>query len=284
MSPHGVFIAIGFYAGTLLTARKARLKGLNDDHVWNAAGAGVIGAIVGARAAYVIGHRAEFESVLEWFQIWKGGLSIVGSLIGGFLAGYLYTRKKGIDFFEIADLGMPFLALGIAIGRIGDLMIGDHLGKQTTGWWGWKFKGGELISSPPCTYSTVDGCIQPGLVVHQTAAYDLVWSLVTLVILLGLARTQRKRGLHFFTWASLYAIGRIATDFTRVDKHWLGLGLTGSQLTSIAVLAICLFFLAKYRGAPPRRPGVEAQPKDPTGDDAPEDPTAAVPITAKEPL
>jgi len=251
VSPHGVAIAIGFYVGTVLTARKARSKGLNDDNVWNAAGAGIIGAIIGARAAYVIGHHSDFSSVLEWIEIWKGGLSIIGSLIGGFLAGYLYTRRKGIDFFEIADLGMPFLALGIAIGRVGDLMIGDHLGKQTSGWWGWKYKGGELISSPPCIYRSLDGCIRPGMVVHQTALYDLIWSLVTFAILIQLTKAPRKRGFFFFTWASLYAIGRIATDFTRVDKHWFGLGLTGSQLTSLLVLAACIFLIGKYGGAPP---------------------------------
>lgn len=274
VSPHGVGIAAGYFVGTWLTARKARSKGMDDDWVWNAAAVSVIGAVIGARVAYVIGHLSEFDSPVEWFQIWRGGLSIIGAFIGAFTAGYIYTRRKKIDFFEIADMGMPFLALGIAIGRTGDLVIGDHLGKQTSGWWGWQYKGGELISPPPCTYSTPDGCIERGMVVHQTALYDAVWSLVIFGILMLLARKPRNRGFFVLTWASLYSVGRLATDFTRVDKRWLsgllepwlGQGLTGSQLTVTFVLAACLFLLAKYRGAPPARKAAPEQEAGPALD------------------
>ncbi|HVF12749.1 MAG TPA: prolipoprotein diacylglyceryl transferase family protein [Actinomycetota bacterium] len=275
VSPHGIGIAIGYFVGAMLMARRARAVGYDEDHTWNGAAVGVIGAMLGARVAYVAGHFSDFSSPVEWLKIWQGGISLVGGLLGAFAAVFIYTRVKKISFFELVDLGAPGLAIGIALGRIGDLAIGDHLGKETAGFWGWKYLGGELISPPPCltpagspVYSTLDGCIAPGTVVHQTALYDMGWSLVILAILLLLDRRPRNRGFLFLSWAALYAVGRIATDFLRVDKHWFGLGLTGSQLTSITVLLICGFFLLRYRGVPIHAVAAEPVPTDSASEEA----------------
>ncbi|MGH9198518.1 MAG: prolipoprotein diacylglyceryl transferase, partial [Acidimicrobiia bacterium] len=240
---------------------RAKKRGFDEDQVWTAASWAVVGAILGARIAYVVGHLSEFSSPAEWIRIWEGGISLVGGMMGGWLASYLYSKRAGINFFDLADLAAPGLALGVALGRSGDLAIGDHLGKETSGFWAWQYQGGELISPPPClfpdgrlVYSTVDGCIEPGVFVHQTALYDAIWSLAILGILLILDRTPRNRGFLALAWASLYALGRIATDFLRVDKTWLGLGLTGSQITSILVLAFCVYLIVRYGGVPHTEP------------------------------
>jgi len=257
ISPHGIGIAIGYFVGALVMARQARKIGYDEDHVWNGAAIGVLGAMLGARVAYVVGHIEDYPDPLEWLRLWEGGLSLVGGLIGAFIAVSIYCLVKKISFFQLVDLGAPGLGIGIALGRSGDMAIGDHLGRATNGWWGWQYQGGELISPPPCTtptgapvYPSADGCLEPGMVVHQTAIYDSIWSFVIFGILLLLARKPRRRGFMFLSWASLYAIGRIATDFARVDKHWFGLGLTGSQLTSIAVLTLCGLLLIFFKGIP----------------------------------
>ncbi len=260
ISPHGLGIALGYFVGAWLMARRARRAGFDENHAWNGAAWGVIGAIIGARVAYVVGHLDVFESPLEWLKIWEGGISLIGGLLGGMLAVALYLRRNQLSFLQLGDLGAPGLALGIAVGRSGDLIIGDHLGKPTSGWWGWVYKGGELISPPPCitpegqpVYPSADGCIQPGMAVHQTALYDAIWSLIIFTILIWLARPgapwARRRGSLLLTWASLYALGRIVTDFLRVDKTWL-FGLTGSQITSVLALAFCGYLLLRYRGGP----------------------------------
>lgn len=259
-SPHGIGIALGYFVGSVILARRARKTGFDEEHAWNAALWGMVGAIIGARVAYIVGHADQFPNVVEMLQVWKGGISLVGGLLGGIGAGYLYVRWKRLSFLELMDLAAPGLGIGIVFGRIGDLMIGDHLGRQTEGFWGWRYNGGELISPPPCrtpddapVYATPNGCIEPGIVVHQTALYDMVWSLAIFGILLLLDRKPRPRGFMFFTWGFLYSTGRIVTDFLRVDKTWLGLGLTGSQITSIAFLVFAVVMLLRNRqpAAPP---------------------------------
>jgi phosphatidylglycerol---prolipoprotein diacylglyceryl transferase len=268
VSPHGIGIALGVYVGSALLARRARTRDYDVDLAWNAAAVGVLGAIVGARTAYVLGHLADYGSPLEVLQIWRGGLSLIGSLIGAFVAAWVYLRHKGVDFFTLADPGAAGLAIGIAVGRTGDLAIGDHLGKLTSGPWGWTYKGGELISASCTTpaggplYPTPDGCIAPGMTVHQTALYDMVWSLAIFAILLLLERRPRERGFLFLTWAALYCLGRVVTDFLRTDYVRFGTGLTGSQLTSLAALAVCAYFLLRHRGVPRRRKVEEAEPAD----------------------
>lgn len=278
VSPHGLGIAFGYFIGTIVLTRRARARGFDEDHAWNAASLSVVGGIVGARLAYVVGNLSSFESPVEWLQVYKGGISIIGGLLGGFLAGYLYCRKKGLNFLQLSDLGAPGIAIGTAIGRIGDLAIGDHLGKQTSGWWGWEYKGGELISPPQCIYDTVDTCIRQGVVVHQTALYDSVWSLVIFGLLMKLDKKRRRTGFLTLTWAALYASGRILTDFARVDETRFGLGLTGSQLTSIIVLVVCLYFLYRGRGTAP-----EVLPEAPAGmGPEKQDSAKAVPAAAPE--
>jgi phosphatidylglycerol---prolipoprotein diacylglyceryl transferase len=264
VSPHGVGIAIGVYVGSALLARRARTRDYDADLAWNAAAVGVLGAIVGARTAYVVGHLGDYTTGLEFLKIWHGGLSLIGSLIGAFGASWLYLRHRGVDFFTLADPGAAPLALGIAVGRIGDLAIGDHLGKLTSKPWGWTYKGGQLISASCTTpsggrlYPTPDGCIAPGMTVHQTALYDMVWSLVIFAILLVLERKPRRRGFLFLMWVALYCAGRVVTDFLRVDYTRFGTGLTGSQLTCIVALGFCTFLLIRYRGVPSHAHPVEA--------------------------
>ena len=253
VSPHGVGIAVGYFIGATLMARRARKNGFDEDHAWNAAVVGILGAIVGARVAYVIGHSNQFNEPIEYLQIYKGGISLMGGLIGGFLAAWLYCRAKKLDFVRLADMGAAGLAIGTAIGRIGDLVIGDHLGRTTDGFWGWEYQGGELISAPPCdtsVYPSADGCIEPGMVVHQTALYDSIWALIIFLVILRLERQPRPKGFLVLTWAAMYSVGRILTDLTRVDKTWFGTGLTGSQLTAIAVLLLSLIFLSRLRRKP----------------------------------
>ena len=249
-------------------ARRARKTGFDEDHAWNAAVVGILGAIIGARVAYVIGHSNQFNEPIEYLQIYKGGISLMGGLIGGFIAAWLYCRAKKLDFVRLADLGAAGLAIGTTIGRIGDLVIGDHLGRTTDGFWGWEYKGGELISAPPCdpaVYPSANGCIQPGMVVHQTALYDSLWALVIFLVILRLERRPRPKGFLILTWAAMYSLGRILTDLTRVDKTWFGTGLTGSQLTAICVLVLSLFFLSRLRRAPKAAPVTPAAGPGTTG-------------------
>src|SRR5687768_18375816 len=92
ISPHGVGIAIGVFTGAWVMSRIARSRGHYEEHVWNGATIGVVGAILGARIAYVVGHLDQFSSPAEWLQIWRGGISLIGGLLGAFALVLVYTK------------------------------------------------------------------------------------------------------------------------------------------------------------------------------------------------
>lgn len=229
--PHGLLIAAGFLAGARLMQRYSRPRGISDDTLWRILGWSLAGGLVGMRLAWVLGHWREMDSVLETITIWKGGMSLLGGLIGAVLVGGFVARREKLAVLPLLDMAAPGIALGIAIGRVSDLMIGDHLGKPTTLPWGFRYVGGvePFAGMPPV-----------GTVVHPVALYDLLLTTVLVVVLIRFLRSSRAAGSAIALFTLWYASGRILTDFLRTDPRRL-LGLTGSQLTAIAaVVAVAL--------------------------------------------
>lgn len=226
--PHGLLIGVGFLAGARLMQRYTRPRGIRDDVLWRILGWALAGGLVGMRVAWVLGHWREMGSILDAFAIWNGGMSLLGGLIGAVLVGGFVARREKLAVLPLLDMASPGIALGIAIGRISDLIIGDHLGKPTTLPWGFRYVGGidPLAGMPPV-----------GTVVHPVALYDLLLTTVLLVVLIRFLRSPRATGSAIALFTLWYAGSRVLTDFLRTDPRRL-FGLTGSQLTSILAIAV----------------------------------------------
>jgi phosphatidylglycerol---prolipoprotein diacylglyceryl transferase len=262
ISPHGIGIAVGFLAGAyLMVGRSKKFGGPDETDIWNCLFYALIGAIVGARVGYVIGHFSEVtdggDDLLGIFKVWEGGISLLGGITGAVLFALPYMIRKKMGFWRTMDLAAPGLALGIVIGRIGDMIIGDHLGKPTDFALGWLCTGEDGgAATPASVYRTaLDNGEPPSLgcfdlVLHQTAIYDFFSTLLLLGVLLWVGRQVRKPGFMILVFTIWYGTMRMITDFLRVDRRYVG--LTGSQIMSLTVGIVCLYLLFRYRGAPPR--------------------------------
>ena len=167
--------------------------------------------------------------------MWHGGISLLGGIFGAVLAAYPLMRRFSIPVRSIMDAAAPGLALGILIGRIGDLLVGDHLGKPTSFALGFKCTGANSASP----------CVAPiGGAVHLPALYDLISVSMLLAVLLVLRRRRRPDGFLIVFFAAWYSVGRIIEDFFRIDVTH-GTGLTGSQWTSLVTLLVCLVVLVR---------------------------------------
>jgi phosphatidylglycerol:prolipoprotein diacylglycerol transferase len=145
--------------------------------------------------------------------------------------------------FQVLDAAVPGLALGIAIGRVGDLAIADHLGKETS------FALG--IRCPPvAVVGETVGSPCPRVVVHLTALYDLVGALAALGLLTWLGRRRRWEGQLTLVFTVGYGLVRLAEGAVRVDKRVL-LGLDASQLAAALAIAVAipLFLLLRNRAS-----------------------------------
>ncbi len=239
ISPHGIGIAVGFLVGARLMLPAAKAKGIDEEDVYPLLTLAAIGAIVGARVAYVVNHPGDYNSVLDVFKVWQGGISLLGGIFGAIAFAMPGMKKRGISFWKIMDASAPGLALGIVIGRIGDLIVGDHLGKPTELFFGYR--------CPPLDVDTASPC-DPGVVVHQTALYDLVLTLGLLGLLLFLRRKPRFDGFLIMVFGIVYGAQRIVEDFLREDVRRLG--LTGSQITAVVVVLVCGGWLLFRRRTP----------------------------------
>jgi phosphatidylglycerol:prolipoprotein diacylglycerol transferase len=256
ISPHGLATAVGFLAGARLLLPAARARGIRDDQVNTMLVRAIVGALIGARVAYVINHLGEYDDApLEAFKVWEGGISLLGGIAGAILAALPVMRRERLSFWQVMDAAAPGLALGILIGRVGDLIVGDHLGKPTDFALGFRCTGADSASS----------CDAPlGQGVHLPALYDLVSVTTLLGLLLVLRRRQRWDGFLILVFAAWYGTGRIIEDFFRVDVTH-GTGLTGSQWSSVVLVAVSLWVLLVRRRTPRWGSWSTETTDDPTG-------------------
>lgn len=275
VSPHGIAIALGFLAGAQLLLRGAQRRGVvrrplapGEPDVAETISAlltrAAVGAIVGARFFYVVTRPEIFEDPASWFRVWEGGLSLLGGITGAVLGGLPYVLRRRLSVPLVLDSVAPGLALGIVVGRIGDLIIGEHLGGRTSFFLGWRCTGQFDDPSAPYAWPgpTVQGCFDAPL--HQTALYDFLAAGVVLAVLLLLARRPRPDGFFLAAFAILYGAGRFVTDFARAADIDLIGPLTGSQVTSLIAIVAAVGYLVIARPGR-RQPWAWSPPDFPHG-------------------
>jgi phosphatidylglycerol:prolipoprotein diacylglycerol transferase len=280
ISPHGLFIAIGFMIGASLLARLATRRGINEDHIQSIIFWCLVGAIIGSRFFYVLAHFSEFDNLGQMLAIWRGGISLLGGIAGAILINVHRLRRYGYRFFQVVDPGAVGLALGICVGRIGDLIIGDHLGKPTSWLLAWKYSGGTL--APPFTcgpegcqaslqgghlerisrtgatlYDSSGTILAQGVGVHQTALYDMILAGLLFALLWYLQKRPRREGVLTLTFGLFYGCFRLLEDSLRIDKRFGP--LTGSQWTAltVAVISGAVLLWWRFHPLPPGPPDAE---------------------------
>lgn len=244
ISPHGLGIALGYLLGAqFLMLPAAQRRGITYDQVFSMLTRGAIGAIIGARLAFVINHPSQYtDDPLDILRVWEGGISLLGGIAGAVLLAATRMRGEGISFWKVMDAVAPGLAFGIIIGRIGDLVIADHLGKATDFFLGYECPGPGVETGSPCI-------ADPGMAVHQPALYDLFSAALLLPLLLWLRRKPRWDGYLIIVFAAWYGYGRFVQDFFRIDVTH-GTGLTGSQWSAVFTATVALVWLLWKRRTP----------------------------------
>ena len=158
ISPHGISIAAGVLIGAQLVLHRALRRGVARRQVADVEGIvqslvsrTIVGGIIGARFFFVVTHLELFPDPLSWLRVWEGGLSLLGGITGAVLANVPFALRRHLSVPLLLDSVAPGLALGIFIGRIGDLVIGEHLGGPTGFVLGWRCTGafGDPVAPYP---------------------------------------------------------------------------------------------------------------------------------------
>src|ERR1700679_665331 len=116
---HPLFEAMGYGGGFAVYrwGRERRGDALTDERRWVVIAAAAVGALVGARALGLL-EQAPLMG-LHWSDVLRpGGKTIVGGLLGGWLAVEVVKKIAGVRS-RTGDLFAVPLCVGIAIGRLG---------------------------------------------------------------------------------------------------------------------------------------------------------------------
>ncbi|MDR0594906.1 MAG: prolipoprotein diacylglyceryl transferase [Bifidobacteriaceae bacterium] len=220
----------GIVAAGLIGARRLDAAGYKADAMFEIALWGVPFGIVGARLYHVLSSPAAYfgpgGNPWEAFAIWRGGLGVWGAIALGAVGGIIGARRMGVPAGVAADALAPGIAVGQAIGRLGNWFNQELFGAPTTLPWGLKVSPAtaEAAGFPPET------------LFHPTFLYELLWDLAIAGVLIWAGRRWRwGHGQTFFAYMALYCLGRVWIETLRIDtaNHFLGLRL--NVWTSIVV-------------------------------------------------
>ena len=215
----GVLVAVGALVGLWLFRRELRRSRLPDTAL-DAALAGVVGGMAGAKLLWVFEHIGE-EPFID-LLLSRGGMSWFGGFAGGILAGLWIIHRRRLPKIAVLAAATPALAIGQAIGRIGCFLVGDDYGRPSHLPWAVAFPQGL----PPTTVP-----------VHPTQLYEAA-ALVPLAWLLFRWRRQRRSDT-FVLGAYLLLAGaiRFLIEFVRVDVRVLGI-FSVAHLASLAAMVL----------------------------------------------
>jgi phosphatidylglycerol:prolipoprotein diacylglycerol transferase len=231
LSWHGLFSAVGVIAGVTIGVRVAAEAGADEEGAYNLALWSVAGGIIGARIFHVVDNWAYYaQNPMQIVMINEGGIAVYGAVVGGFLTGTLYALRTKLQVAKVADGGAIGFMLGQAIGRIGDVINGEHHGTPTDAPY-------AVVYTHPNTLGEL------GLPVHLAVGYEMVWDLLVFA-LLWLMRGRVRDGIIFWTFMLLYGLGRFWTTFYRVDQIQ-AFGLTQAQLVAVVGMVVGVIFLAR---------------------------------------
>jgi phosphatidylglycerol---prolipoprotein diacylglyceryl transferase len=232
---HNFFLVLGVLVMLAWVGYEARRRRWPAREVVPIGLAGFAGAMVGARLSILFFNGwSTAPVVLDFYKLFDptvGPGSILGAIAGAYIGGYVASRAIGKDGCA-CDAFAPAMALGMAVGRIGDFLSGeDGIGKPTTLPWG------------------VHPVAGADYLVHPAPLYDAGFNLVWFVVLLALRDNphfQDGRLLKF--GVAGYAVVRFFIEFVR-NNQVLALGLTGQQFFCLGLLAVvaAYYVLAQRR-------------------------------------
>ena len=248
---YGIFIGIGLILGTYLAMRYMKKIGGNPDNILDFMLYGVIFFIIGARLYYVAFSWDMYkDDPMRIFNLRQGGLAIYGGIIAALIFGAFFARKRKLNFFDMADVLIPYVAMGQAIGRYGNFFNREAFGGVTDGLFAMRYKLSQVTNNNLTNEVLSNTVIENGveyIQVHPTFLYESMWNIGVFIILL-LLRKSGKFSRRIFAWyLILYGIGRTWIEGLRTDSLYIGsTGLRVSQLLSMAMIVVGIVMLVYF--------------------------------------
>ena len=224
-------ILLGWFYAVRLTSREPKLvpRASLDDFVLYA----VLGVILGGRLGYVLFYQPAYFAANPGaiIQLWQGGMSFHGGMLGVVLAIVLYAWRRKIPILAFGDVIAAVAPIGLFLGRVANFVNAELWGRASTVPWAMVFPGAG--------YETR----------HPSQLYQAMMEGIILFMILWFAEVRgwRRRpgmimGLFLLGYGVFRAVGEI---FREPDsfKGFLTLGLTMGQWLSVPMILVGVYLI-----------------------------------------
>jgi prolipoprotein diacylglyceryltransferase len=216
-----LFETLAYIVGFQIYRRLRQMFGdpISLDNRWWIIATAAVGAVLGSKIIGCIDEAPEI--VRQWRNpaYLVSGKSIVGGLVGGWIAVEWIKRRLGIAV-STGDLFAVPLSLGIAIGRVGCFLAG--LPDQTYG----------IATTLPWGVDFGDGVSR-----HPTQLYEMAFMLMFSLALWMFLRQPHRNGDVFKLFIAGYMGWRLLVDFLKPEFRVFGLSII--QWTCLMVSVYC---------------------------------------------
>jgi phosphatidylglycerol:prolipoprotein diacylglycerol transferase len=247
---YGLIIGIGAVAGGFLAQKEVERRGHDKTIVWDLLIWLLIAGVIGGRLWHIFtpspsaiadGLTTQYYLThpLAMLDTRKGGMGIPGAVIGGAIALYIFSRKHKLLFREWADMIVPGLALGQAIGRWGNFVNQELYGAPTN--LPWKIYIDAAHRLPEFAEEAY---------YHPLFLYESLWNIGNMLLLLWLGRRfaeKLKSGDLLFVYLLIYPLGRFLLDFLRLDASELGDINANQSFMAVVILLSGLSLFWRHR-------------------------------------
>ena len=178
---------------------------IDDFVVW-----ATLGVVLGGRLGYVLFYNLGYytENPLAALEIWKGGMSFHGGLIGVIAATLIFVRRRKIRFLPFADLVACAAPIGLFLGRSANFINGELYGRVTGVPWAMVFpRGGPEPRHPSQLYE---------------AGLEGLLLFVVLYLLWRVGYVRRHTGILSGVFLVGYGMARITIEFFRQPDAQIG--------------------------------------------------------------
>ncbi len=208
-----------------------KLKDKFDDYVFYL----ILAIIIGGRLGYVLFYNFNYYSnnIIEILQIWKGGMSFHGGLIGIVVTSIWFAKKDKESPFIYLDVVSIVAPIGIFFGRIANFINSELYGIETNVVWGIKFL-------------KIDNLYR-----HPTQLYEAFFEGIVLFFILIFFKNKgfmKTPGIISSLFLIFYSTFRFFIEFLRVPDEQLGhllFNLSMGQIISVFFLLIGFYLIRK---------------------------------------
>jgi phosphatidylglycerol:prolipoprotein diacylglycerol transferase len=234
-------VAIGWwYLRRLVAQPGAPMSRKHVDDIWFWI---AVGMLAGGRLGWCLFYAPKiFLTPWRIAEMWNGGMSLHGGLIGVLIALVLFARRNRLDLLRVCDYVACATPFGLFLIRMANFVNGELWGRPSTLPWAMIFPGsGDGIPRHP---STLYEAVLEGLLSMAVLAW-LFWR----------TDARYKPGHLLGTGLLIYGIARFLIEFLRQPDQGLEnlpWGLTMGQTLCVPMIAAGAWFVIRsFRPAGP---------------------------------